>query len=220
MSLWRRGLAEAAGTFFLVLAGCGAILAEVQSGALGHTGVALTFGLVVAAMIFATGHVSGAHLNPAVTLAFFSLGRIQLRESLVYWLSQLAGAVLASGFLSILFPQGSTPAGGSLGATLPSGGASQSLLLETLLTAMLMFVIVGVATDRRAEGRLAALAIGGAVAVGALWGGPISGASMNPARSFGPALVAGAWSGHWVYWLGPGVGALLGAWLYEPLRER
>ena len=220
MSLWQRGLAEVAGTFFLVLAGCGAILIEAQTGALGHGGVALTFGLVVATMIFATGHVSGAHLNPAVTLAFLSLRRMQAREAAVYWSSQLAGAVVASLCLLFLFPQGAGSSGGHLGATLPSGAASQSLLLEILLTAMLMFVIVGVATDRRAEGGLAALAIGGAVAVGALWGGPISGASMNPARSLGPALVAGAWAEHWVYWLGPGSGALLGAWTYAALREQ
>ncbi len=209
--------AEAIGVFFLVLAGCGAIVVDGETGALGHIGVAGAFGLVIVVMVFATGHVSGAHLNPTVTVAFLSLRRIQLPKACSYIVAQLAGATAAAVLLAALFPVSAEQ--GFLGSTMPAGSQTQSLLLETVLTAMLMFVIVSVATDARAQGQLAAVAIGGSVALGALWGGPISGASMNPARSFGPALVSGAWQAHWLYWLGPIVGAVLGAWAYEVLRD-
>lgn len=218
-SLSQRLLAEALGTFFLVLAGCGAIVVESQTGALGHGGVAAAFGLVILVLVLATGHVSGAHLNPAVTVAFRSLGRISTPHAAAYILSQLAGAVLGALALSVLF----APAGGptpTLGVTIPSASQGQALLLELLLTTMLMFVITSVATDPRAQAQLAAVAIGGTVALGALWGGPISGSSMNPARSFGPAIVSGIWQGHWLYWLGPIGGALCGAWLARLLRQR
>ncbi len=215
--LWKRLLAEALGTYFLVLAGCGAIIVDAQTGALGHAGVAGAFGLVILVLVLATGHVSGAHLNPAVTLAFRSMHRISSRDAGGYIASQLTGAVLGATTLAVLFvpPIGSAT---NLGATVPSAGSGQALLLEVLLTAMLMFVITAVATDPRATSQLAAVAIGGTVALGALWGGPISGASMNPARSFGPALVSGMWHGHWLYWIGPIAGALAGAWLARLLR--
>lgn len=216
-SLLRSCLAEALGTFFLVLAGCGAVVVDGGHGLVGHVGISLTFGLVILVLVLTTGHVSGAHLNPAVTLAFFSLRRISAARSAAYVASQCAGAALGAFTLGALFPD-SAP-GAAFGATLPASGAVQSLLLETLLTAMLMLVIVSVATDARAQGQMAALAIGGAVAVGALWGGPVSGASMNPARSLGPALAAGTWTAHWIYWVGPITGAVLGAWAYELLRE-
>ncbi len=212
-SLLHRTAAELLGTYALVAAGCGAIMVNSQTGALGHVGVALTFGFVVVVMVAATGHLSGAHLNPAVTLAFATARHFPWREVPAYILGQLAGAVAAALTLLILFG----PAAG-LGATVPSGTAWQSLLLEVLLTAALMFVITAVATDSRAVGELAALAIGFTVAANALWAGPISGASMNPARSLGPALVAGIWQDQWIYVAGPVIGAVLGAAIYQWVR--
>lgn len=209
----RRAAAELVGTYALVTAGCGAVVVESRTGALGHLGVALSFGLVVMVMISAVGHLSGAHFNPAVTVAFALTRHVPWREVGAYVAAQLGGAVLGALTLRGLFG----PFAG-LGATRPSGGAVQALGLEVLLSATLMFVIISVATDTRAVGQLAAVAIGAAVSLGALWGGPVSGASMNPARSFGPALVAGAWEAHWVYWLGPLMGASIGAAVYQWLR--
>ncbi len=185
------------------------------TGALGHGGVAACFGLVIMIMIAATGHLSGAHFNPAVTLAFAVTRHFPWRDVPSYLAGQLLGAVAGAAVLRAFF---GLEAG--LGATVPSGSSLQALGLETLLTAVLMFVIVSVATDTRAVGELAAVAIGGTVALDALWGGPVTGASMNPARSFGPALVTGLWRAHWVYWLGPIVGAMLGAALYQSLRAQ
>jgi len=212
-NLVRRTLAEFFGTFALVVAGCGAIVVNSQTGALGHVGVALTFALVVTVMVAATGHLSGAHLNPAVTLAFALTRHFPWREAPAYLAGQMGGAI--SGALALLAILGPTA---NLGATQPAGAALQSLALETLLTAALMFVIIAVATDTRAVGELAALAIGFTVGANALWGGPISGASMNPARSLGPALVAGVWQDQWIYVVGPVVGAALGAAVYQWLR--
>ena len=194
--------AELFGTYALVTAGCGAIVVDSQTDALGHVGVALTFALVVVVMVAATGHLSGAHLNPAVTIAFAVTRHFPWRETPVYIGGQFAGAV--GGALTLLFLFGSVA---ELGATIPSGTAWQSLVLEILITAALMFVITAVATDTRAVGELAALAIGFTVGANALWAGPISGASMNPARSLGPALVAGAWQDQWIYIVGPMIGA-------------
>jgi MIP family channel proteins len=213
----RRAAAEGIGVFFLVLAGCGAIAVDRETGALGPAGVAAAFGLVVLVMVMATGHVSGAHLNPAVTLGFFSLGRIDARSAGSYVAAQFLGATAAAACLAALLPIEAAAA--RLGATVPSGSTLQSLALETLLTSMLMFVIVSVATDERAQGQLAGVAIGGAVALGSLWGGPVSGASMNPARSFGPALVSGVWTDHWIYWAGPIAGAVAGAWAYRRIQR-
>ena len=213
-TLPQRLFAESIGTFSLVVAGCGAIMAEAQSGALGHVGVALSFGLVVLVMVAAVGHVSGAHINPAVTVAFALSRHFPWREVPLYVAAQVAGATAGALALRLVFGQ----ALAALGATLPSGSHAQSLAVEALLTAALMLVITAVATDTRAVGELAAIAIGATVAVNALWGGPLSGASMNPARSLGPALVAGAWEGHWLYWLGPIAGAAAGAAAYGLLR--
>ncbi len=215
LALWRRASAEGVGTFALVTGGCGAIMVNQATGALGHGGVAACFGLVIMIMIAATGHLSGAHFNPAVTLAFAVTRHFPWRDVPSYLAGQLLGAVAGAAVLRAFF---GLEAG--LGATVPSGSSLQALGLETLLTAVLMFVIVSVATDTRAVGELAAVAIGGTVALDALWGGPVTGASMNPARSFGPALVTGLWRAHWVYWLGPIVGAMLGAALYQSLRAQ
>jgi aquaporin NIP len=195
------------------MAGCGALMVNEMTGALGHVGVALTFGLIIVVMIAAVGHLSGAHLNPAVTLAFALTRHFPWREVPAYVGGQISGAIAAGYSLLTLFGPVA-----NVGATMPAGSAMHSFFLESLLTAFLMFVIVAVATDTRAVGELAALAIGFTVALDALWGGPISGASMNPARSFGPALVSGAWQDHWVYWAGPVMGAAIGALLYQFVR--
>lgn len=213
-ALARRALAELLGTYALVVAGCGAIVVNAQNGQLGHIGVALAFGLVVTIMVAATGHLSGAHLNPAVTIAFGVSRHFPWRAIPAYIGAQMAGALLGAATLRLLFGNSA-----SLGATIPSGAALQSLGLEVLLTAILMFVITAVATDTRAVGEMAALSIGFSVAANALWAGPISGASMNPARSFGPAVLANVWQDHWLYWIGPVAGAILGALLYQWVRR-
>jgi MIP family channel proteins len=205
--------AELIGTYALVTAGCGAIIVNSETGSLSHVGVALTFGLVIAVMVASLGHISGAHFNPAVTFAFALIRRFSWSEVPLYIVGQLLGAILGALTLRGLFGLVA-----NLGATMPIAHPIQSLGIEVLLTAALMFVITSVATDSRAPSLLAALAIGGTVALDALWGGPISGASMNPARSWGPAFVAGFWSNHWIYWLGPIVGASLGAWIYQIIR--
>jgi aquaporin NIP len=213
-SLVRRVGAELIGTYALVTAGCGAIVVNSLTGQLTHVGIAMTFGLIIMVMIAATGHLSGAHFNPAVTVAFVLTRHFPWREMPFYVGGQILGAVAGSITLVTLFGPVAL-----LGATLPTGSPLQSFGLEVLLTAVLMFVIISVATDTRAVGQLAALAIGATVALDALWGGPISGASMNPARSFGPALIMGIWQDHWIYWMGPLIGACLGAIVYQVLRK-
>jgi aquaporin NIP len=213
--LGRRAAAEGIATFALVFAGCGAIVTDaVRQNPLGTVGVALVFGLVIMVMVYATGHLSGAHINPAVTVAFTLTRHFPRRDALVYVAAQLAGAT--AGALVLLAVWTSAPA--DLGATVPTVGAGSALVYETVMTALLMFVITAVATDTRAVGAAAAIAIGGAVGLDALFGGPITGASMNPGRSFGPALVSGEWSDFWVYVVGPVVGAALGALAYQLVR--
>ena len=212
--LMRRTGAEFIGVFFLVLAACGSVMIGGLTGAYGHMGMAFSPGLVVMVMVAATGHLSMAHLNPAVTLAFAMAGHFPWREVPFYIAGQLVAAALGAAVLRMLFGNLF-----NLGANLPAGPAFQSLVMEVLVTAILMFVIVAVATDQRAKGLPAGLAIGGAVALNVLWAGPISGASMNPARSFGPVLISGVWTAHWIYWVGPIVGAALGAFAYEFVRK-
>lgn len=201
----RKHAAELVGTFMLVFAGTGAIVAnEVSGGAITHVGVALTFGLVVLAMIYAVGDVSGAHLNPAVTLGFVAARRFEPGRAVYYITSQLIGAVLASLALRALFPSHST-----LGSTLPAGTDIQSFILEVILTWMLMFVILSVSAGAKEKGVLAGIAVGSVIAFEALFAGPISGASMNPARSLAPALVSGNLESLWVYLSAPCLGAVL-----------
>ncbi len=211
--LLRRAGAELVGTYALVTAGCGAIMVNAQKGELGHIGIALTFGLIILVMIAACGHLSGAHFNPAVTIAFALTRHFPRREVIYYIVGQIIGAALGAFTLRLLLGDIA-----GLGVTLPSGTVGQSFGLEVLLTAVLMFVIISVATDTRAIGAPAAIAIGFTVALDALWGGPISGASMNPARSLGPALVVGIWTDQWVYIAAPIIGACIGAFLYQLLR--
>ena len=211
----RRALAEGFAAFCLVFAGCGAIITDATTqGTLGVVGIALVFGLVIMAMVYATGHLSGAHINPAVTIAFTLTRHLPPRQALAYIGAQLAGAALAALVLLAIWPD--KPA--ELGATVPSIGVGSALVYETVMTALLMFVIMAVATDTRAEGAAAAIAIGGAVGLDALFGGPLTGASMNPARSFGPALASGEWQDFWIYLLGPIAGAALGALGYQLVR--
>lgn len=213
--LARRALAECFGVFALVFAGCGAIVTEAEHpGTLGTVGIALVFGLIVMAMIYATGHLSGAHLNPAVTLAFVLTRHLPRTEALAYVVAQVAGALAAAAALAAIWP--SDPA--SLGATLPTVGVGSAFVYEAILSAFLMFVIMAVATDTRAVGAGAAIAIGGTVGLDALFGGPITGASMNPARSLGPALLAGELTDLWLYLVAPPLGAALGALAYQLVR--
>jgi aquaporin Z len=201
----KRLLAESLGTFALVLAGTGAIVVDAQSGgAVTHVGVALTFGLIVMAMIQTFGDVSGAHLNPAVTLGFVVASRFQLRSAAPYVAAQCVGALAASAFLSVLFPGNAT-----LGATFPSGSPWTAFGLEVAMTWLLMLVILSVSAGSKERGWTAAVAIGAVVALEALFGGPISGASMNPARSLAPAIVSGRLEHLWIYLAAPILGALL-----------
>jgi aquaporin NIP len=204
----RRCLAEFVGTFLLVFAGPGAVVVNAVS-----LGIGLSFGLAVMAAIYAIGHLSGAHINPAVTVAFALTRHFPWSLVPAYVVSQLLGACAASSVHLALFGEVA-----NLGATVPSDSPLQAALLELVLTILLMFVVSAVATDVRAVGQAAAIAIGGYVALAATFAGPIAGASMNPARSFGPALLGGTWTGHWAYWVGPLAGAALGALLYRYVR--
>ena len=207
--------AEFIGTFSLVFAGTGAIVVnETSNGAVTHVGVALTFGLVVLAMIYTVGDISGAHLNPAVSLGFFAARRFQLREVIPYIVSQCAGAFAASGILRLLFPRDAT-----LGATLPAGSATQSFVLELILTAILMFVILSVSTGAAEKGITAGIAVGSVIGLEAMFAGPICGASMNPARSLAPAVVSQHLSSLWIYLVAPTTGALLAVLGCRCVRE-
>jgi len=209
-----KGAAEAIGTFAIVFAGCGAIVISGQpASALPIAAVPVVFGLIVTVMIYAVGHISGAHFNPAVTAAFAVARHFPLRQVLLYWTAQLLGAFTAVGLLAFLFPDGS-----NFGTTIPSVDPLRALVWETVLTFFLMFVITAVSTDTRAVGVMAGVAIGGTVMLDAFVGGPMTGASMNPARSLAPAIMSGNFSNLWIYLVGPVVGAVLAAKLYELIR--
>lgn len=198
--------AEFIGTFAIVFAGTGAIIINVETGGtVSHVGIALTFGLIVLAMVYAVGDVSGAHLNPAVTLGFYAARRFAGREVVPYIVSQCIGAVAASIILCLMFPADTT-----LGATLPRGAPVQSFVLEFILTWLLMFVILSVSTGAKEKGIMAGVAVGSVIALEALFAGPISGASMNPARSLGPALVSWRLEHLWIYLTAPVLGACAG----------
>ena len=208
--LARRVAAEALGTFALVFFGAGAIMVAAKSGTFGQLGIALAFGLVITTMIYALGHISGAHFNPAVSFAFALSRHFPWSRVGAYWLGQCLGATAAA-----LLLRASLGDIADVGATQPSGSDAQSFLWEVVLTFFLMLVIMAVATDTRAVGEAAAIAVGGTVGLCALVGGPVSGASMNPARSLGPALAAGELDSLWIYLLAPLLGAAFGALAYQ-----
>ena len=205
--------AEAIGTFALVFAGCGAVMVDAKTHALGHVGVAITFGLVIMFGIYAVGHISGAHFNAAVTFAFAVTRHFPWRRAVAYWCAQLVGAVAAAALL-----RASLGNVAHVGATLPSGSQGQSFVWELVMSAFLMFVILAVATDTRAVGEAAAIAIGGTIGLDAMFGGPVSGASMNPMRSLAPALVSGDLHALWLYLVAPIAGASVGGLAYQFVR--
>jgi len=213
--LLRALAAEAIGTFALVFAGCGAVMVDAKTHQLGHVGVAITFGLVIMVMIYAVGHVSGAHFNAAVTFAFALTRHFPWSRAAAYWGAQLLGALVAAALL-----RASLGSIAHVGATLPAGSQGQSFVWELVMTAFLMFVILAVATDTRAVGEAAAIAVGGTIALDAMFGGPISGASMNPVRSLAPALVSGDLHAVWVYILAPVAGSTVGGLAYQFIRAR
>jgi aquaporin Z len=211
----RRAAAEALGTFFLVLIGPGAVrLTAYSGGTVSHVGVALAFAFVVVAMVYAVGHLSGAHINPAVTLAFWSVRRFPSTEVVPYVAAQCSGAVAAS-----LLSRWALGTVGAVGATLPTLPLPAAFGVEWLLSFVLMFVIMAVATDRRVADGFAAIAVGLTVGFCAMVGGPLTGASMNPARSLGPAVAGGSWHGHWLYWIAPITAMMAAARVYDGLRH-
>ncbi len=209
-NLSRALAAEFIGTFMLVFAGTGAVVTNaMHEGALGHFGISLVFGLVIMVSIFAFGHISGGHFNPAVTLGFTLTNNFPLKRLLPYWLAQFTGAIIGSFAVAHLIGFA------GLGVTQPSIPVTSALIVEALLTFLLMIVIMAVATDSRAVGKAAAVAVGGTIALAALLGGPLTGASLNPARSLAPALVAGNFSFLYIYFIGPLFGAAVGAIVYK-----
>ena len=230
----RRGVAEFVGTFALVFVGCGAIMVDAETGSLGQVGVALAFGLVIAVMVSAAGpislcarsepasadsdranHLGGGHFNPAVTLALWLAREVPGRRAAGYWLAQVAGAIAGAALLRASL--GNTA---NLGTTQPSGSEGEAFLWELVLTFLLLFVIVAVATGERAESPVTVgVAVGGTIAMASLVGGPVSGASLNPARSLGPAVVSGEVDALWVYLTAPFVGGVLGALAYRLVRR-
>lgn len=212
---WAPYLAEALGTFALVFFGAGAIAVDAASGgAVTGVGIGMAFGLIVMAMIFTLGHVSGAHINPAITIGFLVLRRIEVPRAAGYIAAQLAGAAVAATAVVAIVGDA-----GDAGASAPRiGGTDAAFWSEIVLTFFLALVVFAVATDARAERPLAAIAIGGYVGLAATAWGPIANASMNPARSFGPSLRSGVWDAHWVYWVAPIAAAVLAAAVYELLR--
>lgn len=211
----KKYIAELIGTFALVFCGTGAIIINQESGgAITHVGIAITFGLIVTAMIYTVGDISGAHLNPAVTISFWLAKTFPGKEILPYLISQAVGAFLASIILHFLFPASQT-----LGATLPAGTAMQSFVLELILTFILMFVIIHVAKGSKEQGMFAGLAIGFVVLVEAMFAGPVCGASMNPMRSLAPAIVSGHTEHLWVYLTAPVIGAGLAVFSWITLKK-
>jgi aquaporin NIP len=213
MTPHQKCLAECIGTFAILFFGCGAIMAAERFGTIPVFAIPLIFGAVVATMIYTVGHISGAHFNPAVTLAFAVTRHFPARQVIPYWLAQFIGGVAAMSLLYVLMPEGAV-----YGATIPSVGMGVAFLWETLLSAFLMFVIIAVATDTRAEGMMAGIAIGTIVALCSYVGGPLTGASMNPVRSLAPALYQDSLGIIWLYMTAPFIGTVAGAFLYQLMR--
>lgn len=210
----KKYLAEAIGTFALVFCGAGAIVInDVTNGSVSHVGIAITFGLIVTAMIYAFGSISGAHINPAVTIAFSVTDRFDKKDLLPYIFAQLIGAFVASGLLRFLFQEHE-----NLGATFPAGIWHQTFILEVILTYILMIVILFVSQDKGIS-KFTGLAVGGTVLLEAMFAGPITGASMNPARSIGPAIVSGNIAELWMYILAPILGAVPASLTWNYMKE-
>ena len=210
----KKYIAELIGTFALVFCGTGAIVINQQTnGQIGHIGIAITFGLIVTTMIYTFGDKSGAHLNPAVTVAFSLANLFPKKEILPYIASQIIGAFIASALLKWLFPTNI-----NLGATIPAGSNLQSFVLEIVLTFLLMIVILFTSQGSKETGTIAGLAIGGVVLLEALFAGPICGASMNPVRSLSPAIVSGNVATIWIYLTAPFIGAVLAVLVYKILK--
>ena len=211
---------ELIGTFVLVFIGVGAVNGSIAATKTGDLlAIAFAFGIAVAAVVAATGHISGAHINPAVTLGLLAAGKVKPADAVVYWISQVAGAVLAAFASEALRGAGAARKGAtvlSLSAATPTAQLVRGVVIEAVLTFILVLVIFGTAVDMRAQ-KMPALFIGLTVTADILVGGPYTGASMNPARSFGPALIGNVWEGHWVYWVGPLAGGALGGLLYATL---
>ncbi|MEP6674918.1 MAG: MIP family channel protein [Ferruginibacter sp.] len=211
----KKYIAEVTGTFALVFCGTGAVIIDQQTGAVSHAGIAITFGLIVMAMIYALGNISGAHINPAVSIAFALAKRFPAKQLLPYIISQITGAFLASLVLKFLFPEDDF-----LGTTLPAGSSMQSFILEFFLTFLLMLVILNVTTGSKEQGMFAGLAIGSTVMLEAMFAGPISGASMNPARSLAPAIISGHTESLWIYLTATTIGAIAAIPLWKYLSEK
>ncbi len=212
----RKYLAELLGTYALVFAGTGAVVIDhFSGGAITHGGIAITFGLIVMSLIYTFGEVSGAHFNPAVSIAFTVAGKFPIRDLAPYILSQCIGALLASGTLKLMFP-----ADQFLGATLPAGTDLQSFVMEVILTFFLMLVIINVATGSKEQGMFAGLAIGSVVALEAMFAGPVCGASMNPARSVAPALISGHIEHLWIYLTAPIIGAVVAIPIWKFINNK
>jgi len=209
----QRFVAEFVGTFALVAIGPGAVMVAASTHAFGQVGIALAFGLVITLCVASTGHVSGAHINPAVTIGFWSIGRFPIHDVVPYLVAQCTGAIAAAGFLRwVLGPIA------NLGATVPALALPQAFAVEMGYSALLAFVIMGVATDDKSPPAVAPFAIGATVGAGALVTGPLTGGSFNPARSLGPAVVSGVWAAHWLYWVAPIAGMIAAMRLYAWLR--
>jgi MIP family channel proteins len=210
---WRRYVAEALGTFALVAIGPGAVMVAAKTGAFGAQGVALAFGLAITIVVAATGHLGGAHINPAVTIGFWTVRRFPGRDVVPYVVAQCLGAIGASAALAwILGPVG------NFGATVPALSVGRSFAVEAAYSGLLAFVIMAVATDERTPSSVAPFAIGATVFAGALVTGPLTGGSFNPARSLGPAVIGGVWTAHWLYWAAPIGGMIVAMRVYELLR--
>ncbi|KAB2078140.1 Aquaporin NIP1-2 -like protein [Gossypium arboreum] len=221
--LMQKLMAEVLGTYFLIFAGCASVVVNVNNEkVVSLTGISIVWGLAVMVLVYSVGHISGAHFNPAVTIAFATCKRFPLKQVPAYISAQVLGSTMAAGTLRLLF---SGPHDVFAG-TSPQGSDFQAFVIEFIITFYLMFIISGVATDNRAIGELAGLAVGATVLLNVLFAGPITGASMNPARSLGPAIVWNHYKGIWVYLTSPIIGAVSGAWVYnmvrytdKPLRE-
>jgi aquaporin Z len=212
----RKYLAECIGTFTLVFCGAGAIVIDRQyGGAVSHVGISLVFGAVVTCVIFAFGDVSGAHVNPAVTVAFWLAGRFEIKEIAPYILSQSAGGIAASATLHFLFTENNL-----LGGTYPSGSDMQSFIMEFLLTFFLVLLVMQVSTGAKEKGMFAAIAVGSMVGLEALFAGPVCGASMNPIRSLAPAIVSGHFEHQWIYLTAPFLGAAFAVLIWHVLKEK